>query len=121
MAELCAIDPTDCGCTDCITGYSKPLRSATARDIARMITGNLDDRTSGAFTVRFDMDPAKGRTEQDGFHGSVLHALPVQVTVAYQYDPHTEWDITEYVSVASALLLHPEHNGNTADFKENEE
>ncbi len=42
--ELKAIDPPDCGCTDCLTGYSKPLNEATQDDLLDIKRGALIDR-----------------------------------------------------------------------------
>lgn len=45
-----AIDPVDCGCTECLTGFYVPLRSATAEQLIAMFAGELDDHTSNFFT-----------------------------------------------------------------------
>jgi hypothetical protein len=44
------IDPTGCGCTDCITGYSVPLDRATHSDIFQFLT----DQTVGDATSAYD-------------------------------------------------------------------
>lgn len=42
------IDPPDCGCTDCLTGYSAPLSSA--EDVVfLLLSGRAGDATSGGF------------------------------------------------------------------------
>lgn len=38
---LIAIDPWDCGCTECITGEYVPLRYATDDNMADLIAGRL--------------------------------------------------------------------------------
>lgn len=43
--KLIAIDPWDCGCTECITGEYKPLSQATDNDIADLLAGRLRDNT----------------------------------------------------------------------------
>lgn len=43
--KLIAIDPWDCGCTECITGEYKPLSQATDDDIADLLAGRLRDNT----------------------------------------------------------------------------
>ncbi|MEU6712979.1 hypothetical protein ABZ897_15975 [Nonomuraea sp. NPDC046802] len=49
--KLLAIDPWDCGCTECLLGEYKPLRDATPEDIARMLTGHLGNHTGITFTM----------------------------------------------------------------------
>ena len=41
LPRLIAIDPWDCGCTECITGEYKPLAHATDDDIADLLAGRL--------------------------------------------------------------------------------
>jgi hypothetical protein len=50
-SKLLAIDPYDCGCTECITGVYKPLVSATEDDIQALFLGIISDHTSAAWTV----------------------------------------------------------------------
>jgi hypothetical protein len=42
---LIAIDPWDCGCTECMTGEYKPLAHASDDDIAELLAGRLRDNT----------------------------------------------------------------------------
>lgn len=45
MPKLIAIDPWDCGCTECIIGEYKPLARADDDDIADLLAGRLRDNT----------------------------------------------------------------------------
>lgn len=45
MPRLIAIDPWDCGCTECIIGEYKPLAHADDDDIADLLAGRLADHT----------------------------------------------------------------------------
>src|SRR5688572_18750208 len=45
MPRPLAIDPWDCGCTECIIGEYKPLAHATDDDIADLLSGRLRDNT----------------------------------------------------------------------------
>jgi hypothetical protein len=57
--RLIAIDPWDCGCTECIIGEYKPLSRATDSDIAALLCGELADHTSATFQVeiRYEVRP----------------------------------------------------------------
>ncbi len=50
MEELRRIDPKGCGCTDCITGYSKPIDECTQEQLYLMHLG-IFDNASGEETV----------------------------------------------------------------------
>ena len=43
------IDPSDCGCTDCLTGHSKPFNTVTEFHLQGLRDGMLLDSTSGEF------------------------------------------------------------------------
>lgn len=45
------IDPAGCGCTDCMTGYSRPLGQASQRELVQMLTGKIQDATSETWTL----------------------------------------------------------------------
>lgn len=50
-----AIDPKDCGCTECITGEYVPLNFASQRKLAAMFLGRVANNTSlsGAALLKF--------------------------------------------------------------------
>lgn len=45
-----AIDPFDCGCTECLTGEYVPLSMATPENLKGMLSGNIRDHTGIEFT-----------------------------------------------------------------------
>jgi hypothetical protein len=63
--KLIAIDPWDCGCTECIIGEYKPLCYATDADIADLIAGrlrsnlNTGDELVVSFKTTFESDNGK--------------------------------------------------------------
>jgi hypothetical protein len=50
------IDPRDCGCTDCMSGWSVPLREATDDDVFAMLAGEIQDATSEEFATAVNAD-----------------------------------------------------------------
>lgn len=58
-----AIDPPNCGCTECITGEYIPLVDATPRQITDMLAGRLANNTGLEFKViavgKFDDYPQR--------------------------------------------------------------
>lgn len=50
-SRLLAVDPYDCGCTECITGVYIPLSRATDDHIQALLLGLLSDHTSAEFTI----------------------------------------------------------------------
>lgn len=50
------IDPHDCGCTDCMTGWSVPLREASDDDVFAMLAGEIRDATSEEFATVTNAD-----------------------------------------------------------------
>lgn len=40
-----AVDPANCGCTECLTGQYMPLDQAEAQHIADMLAGNIANNT----------------------------------------------------------------------------
>lgn len=53
------VDPPNCGCTDCLTGYSVPLNLATWQTIKAMINGDVQDATSTELEVTVVVTPAR--------------------------------------------------------------
>lgn len=51
--KVLAIDPPDCGCTECITGEYVPLIDATPRQITDMLAGRLGNNTGCEFSITF--------------------------------------------------------------------
>lgn len=56
--KLEAIDPYDCGCTECIVGEYVPLRNATREQKWRLVKGELRNNTYDdvEITMRFIRD-----------------------------------------------------------------
>lgn len=48
-----AIDPPNCGCTECITGEYVPLVDATPRQITDMLAGRIGNNTGCEFSITF--------------------------------------------------------------------
>lgn len=44
--KLLAIDPDNCGCTECLIGEYRPLNQATDEDIKALFRGEIRDHTS---------------------------------------------------------------------------
>lgn len=86
--KLIAVDPWDCGCTECITGEYVPLRYATDEQIADLITGRLRNNLNSGTQLEVHTTYA---TENGKL---VLH----DVTVTYEHhDGQTrEWSPDPY-------------------------
>lgn len=41
--KLRRLDPPGCGCTDCMTGYSKPVDTGADTELWRLMTGRLQN------------------------------------------------------------------------------
>lgn len=65
--RLIAVDPWDCGCTECITGEYVALRYATDENIADLLAGrlrnNLNNGTELDVTTTYRVDSTGRRTE----------------------------------------------------------
>lgn len=51
---LTAIDPVNCGCTECLTGEYVPINKATRANILALIKNELRDNTNYGFTVTIE-------------------------------------------------------------------
>lgn len=52
--KLLAIDPENCGCTECLIGEYRPLNQATEDELVQLVRGELKDNTSEWVTVEYD-------------------------------------------------------------------
>lgn len=55
MTKRTAIDPTGCGCTDCLTGASVPLDQATQEQLIDAICGYASLRTDEEIDIEISM------------------------------------------------------------------
>lgn len=64
MAAPHRIDPPYCGCTDCITGYSQPLRTwGDDEQFAALLHGQAENATGSELAnLHFILDREGGRT-----------------------------------------------------------
>ena len=51
-SELKRIDPPNCGCTDCATGYSKPINICTEEELEQLHCGELRNAFGKRVTVK---------------------------------------------------------------------
>lgn len=66
-----AIDPSGCGCTECIVGEYVNLDHATNKDVHRLLLGEVSDNTYGIWTVSFESDIVRVH-HSDNFTGWVI-------------------------------------------------
>jgi hypothetical protein len=45
MSKVLAIDPTGCGCTECLVGEYVPYNRATAKQLKQMLKGKIRNNT----------------------------------------------------------------------------
>lgn len=55
-SKVLAIDPSGCGCTDCIVGVYVPLSSATDDHMQALMLGIIGDNTSDLFHITANDD-----------------------------------------------------------------
>jgi hypothetical protein len=46
MSKVIAIDPTGCGCTECVVGEYVPFNRATKKQLRQMLKGKIRNNTS---------------------------------------------------------------------------
>jgi hypothetical protein len=51
---LIRIDPIDCGCTDCMTGDSRPVNQCTDYHKMRCALGEIENASGGKFIICVD-------------------------------------------------------------------
>lgn len=91
--KLIAIDPWDCGCTECITGEYKPLVNATDDDIADLLAGRLSSHLHTGDTLNLSIKYVY--TSKNG----KMEKLPDTVVVTYENWDGTvlkDWEVDPY-------------------------
>ncbi|MET9402646.1 hypothetical protein [Kitasatospora sp. NPDC002965] len=96
-----AIDPYDCGCTQCILGDFVPLREATDEHIALMVTGKLRNNTSVDFRITAQWSLS------DGFRPVAATVSSVEVTAEVWNGPTLTWDLTSHLDGPLGQLFDP--------------
>lgn len=64
MSKIIALDPYDCGCTECITGLYVPLVNATIKQLKKAIKGKISNNTG--FSIN-QLKLLKAHMEVDGY------------------------------------------------------
>jgi hypothetical protein len=91
--RLIAIDPYDCGCTECCTGEYKSLRSATDDDIADLLAGRLRNNLNSDEELEVSV---KYATEKDRDGRTTLRVDSVEVTYHVWNGLKRTWDPDPY-------------------------
>ncbi|MER5352564.1 hypothetical protein ABT093_19805 [Kitasatospora sp. NPDC002551] len=97
-----AIDPYDCGCTECILRDYVPLRDATDEQIAQMLTGELRNNTSTEFRISAEWSLS------DGFRPGAATVSSVQVTAEIWGGLTLTWDLTDHLDGPLGRLFDPD-------------
>jgi len=56
LEKLQRLDPPDCGCTDCITGYSKPVDETSQKELKKLHKGKLQNATGMVVKVKYTLE-----------------------------------------------------------------
>jgi hypothetical protein len=91
--KVLAIDPYDCGCTECLVGEYVPLRAATAMQIAALLRGELGNNTGSYNTFKVDVRYEVAEDE------TLAGVMPSEVKVTFD---EQEWTLEPW-----ALGLRP--------------
>ena len=96
-----AIDPPNCGCTECITGEYIPVVDATPRQITDMLAGRIGNNTGLEFTItavgKFDSYPTRPFSLADAD----------VVTVTAEASVRTSWGGTDYADKPLSWEIDP--------------
>jgi mitochondrial fission protein ELM1 len=90
--RLIAVDPWDCGCTECITGEYVALRFATDENIADLLAGrlanHLNDGTELVVTTTYRTDSTGRRTMMRVERITVTYTHHDGETKTWEPDPY---------------------------------
>ncbi|MET9396168.1 hypothetical protein [Kitasatospora sp. NPDC002965] len=96
-----AVDPHNCGCTECILGDYVSLREATDRQIALLLTGQLGNNTGTEFRI----------TVQWSLSGDFRPGPPTVESVLVTADlwdgPTLTWDLTSQLDGPLGRMFDP--------------
>lgn len=83
MEELARLDPPGCGCTDCLTGYSKPLDEASGAEISELMDNGLQDATGVDWEkLQARMDEAAQQSRRDAVAREVTDPVDPNAALA---------------------------------------
>lgn len=93
MIVLRAIDPSDCGCNECLTGESVPMNRATQQQLIQALTGRLVLQTDEPIDIEITMTieredlehptlPTHGRTVTELLRAALAIQADITVTPA---------------------------------------
>lgn len=79
-SKILAIDPTGCGCTDCIVGTYIPLNAATKDHVQAVMLGMISDNTGTRWDIAERAD-RQYRVTADGREFTISHiGFPIAVS-----------------------------------------
>ncbi|MFJ4680570.1 hypothetical protein [Kitasatospora sp. NPDC088783] len=95
-----AIDPPECGCTDCGNGTSVPLNAATDAQVAQLLLGHLANNTSQQFLVRVTTT----LPDSDDATFATVAETRIEATTAHT-GWERAWDLTAHLHVSQSFVL----------------